>query len=1000
MISLKGLCASELLFDVICSSRVSLTYVQQSENKLICSFNTTDDCRFNFAQIIPEIPQPSARLKNLINEQIRGKQKISLAFIDVFSQQCIQLFDTEKQKLQDKDIAGISDESLQFDKYKERALGCQMKCPCCGRMCDVEHFKVKTTIGSVTNKHQCKRGHQFRAMIGFKVERSNEPSFRMCESMRDIDKIVHLGKYISWEEYKKQYPTWSFDVDFKQDANESRARLVFTWTKIGRELCRHFGMKYTSRAIDSSKISDHPIHFVLVLDDSCSMTSLLWQALINSITIFMQIRSNEANPEDRLTIILYSDEASIEVFGQQIHPSIVCQMKSKYHGGTNFSAALQRVIQTMSDARKAADHCKFGIVFMSDGVASYPGAELTEIKNNWFDQIYKFWCIGFGEEASHFQVLRDMCTFVNGDDRGFTNPKDKTALETVYAEIARGEDHVKTQKLKRLVSSLDNQSIKKKLMALKIDDEDDLHAKLIHAVLNKGIAEGLSECSENISPSKLRQLGESLRYLDSGDTDESPSNGRLTKYQIDQLISAKLIEMKVDEEDDLHARIIDSVWSKGVVASLGEHKENIAPIKFRALLDMLKPLQEQIDSRQILDMLVRLKIDNEEGALHDKIVDAVLKNGAHAINRFSDVISRNRFAQLVNKLNEKFPMKKSAEESSSNCVLSLASKIDSNLFNALDDLSENSHFDFHNAVDKSFDQLNFVELITRRMIYLIKRQQDLRRFIEDLHANVAASEAISLRQLLCSFLLNCTEDVRIKCYQLLSASNPVPLITYQGGECFAAESYWIGMGDESIGGVSGLSTTTRILSCGLESTCKGKSKLLNTLFFTSFEENEYDNNRFFDATIDMQMVRNYGSPGNHLCIADAHGVISEVLLLKMAGAFDAIFVHLNESSCNLVKYIELIGKLASRVHKCIFVFVRDSKIDSSDECCNQEKIKSTYRLNKLGDLVGSVNGPRIKVFRVPSLVKKNQLRFFESTLRVFLFDELFSITNKNEVNLL
>ena len=82
---------------------------------------------------------------------------------------------------------------------------------------------------------------------------------------------------------------------------------------------------------------------------------------------------------------------------------------------------------------------------MSDGVASYPSSELTEIKNNWFDQIYKFWCIGFGEEASHFQVLRDMCTFANGDDKSFLNPQNNSALDTVYAEIARDEDYVRSE---------------------------------------------------------------------------------------------------------------------------------------------------------------------------------------------------------------------------------------------------------------------------------------------------------------------------------------------------------------------------------------------------------------------------------------------------------------------------------------------------------------------------------------------------------------------------
>ena len=232
------------------------------------------------------------------------------------------------------------------------------------------------------------------------------------------------------------------------------------------------------------------------------------------------------------------------------------------------------------------------------------------------------------------------------------------------------------------------------------------------------------------------------------------------------------------------------------------------------------------------------------------------------------------------------------------------------------------------------------------MISHIKRQQDLRRFIQDQY-----NDASSLRQLLCSFLLNCTEEVRAKCYQLLSANNPVPAITERGDQFFTIVSYWITSAVDEILRDSRLSTsTTRILSCGLEDTCKGKSTLLNAIFCTSFEENEYDyDRRFFHGTVDMQLVRNFGLAGNNLRIADTHGVVGDVLLEKMAGAFDAIIVHLGEKLCDLDKHIEFIRKLASRVHKRLFVFVRDSKIDNHYDCCNQTAM--THAFGKLAALV-------------------------------------------------
>ena len=383
--------------------------------------------------------QPSALLRKNLIECFRDELKISLTFIDVFIQNCIKLIDVEKKKVLEKDL--ISDEALQFEKYKERVLGCQTKCPSCGRMCDVEHYKVSTPIGSETNKHQCMRGHQFRGMNGFKMKHSNEPSFRICESAKDDEKIQFSGRYISWKEYKTKHPAWSFEVDSQQDVKDWQARCVFIWSKIGKELCDHFGMTYTSLAIDPPvKIAD-PIHFVLVLDHSISMEGVKWKALIHSVTNFLQVRYSEGNPEDRVSIVFFSGEASIKVFSQPIHPSIIEQYElaePKEYRWTNFNAALEKVIQVMHNAKNATDLRKFGIVFMSDGEASYPSDELLEIKSNWLNRIYNFWCIGFGY-YENFKVLREMCTFVNGEESSFLNPQDQLALDIVYAEIAREE---------------------------------------------------------------------------------------------------------------------------------------------------------------------------------------------------------------------------------------------------------------------------------------------------------------------------------------------------------------------------------------------------------------------------------------------------------------------------------------------------------------------------------------------------------------------------------
>ena len=480
----------------------------------------------------------------------------------------------------------------------------------------------------------------------------------------------------------------------------------------------------------------------------------------------------------------------------------------------------------------------------------------------------------------------------------------------------------------------------------------------------------------------------------------------------DQAIKKKLGELKIDDEDGFHAKLINDVLQKGITKGLAGYSDDIAPAKLRQLTESLTQLeiktknstdelQEQTTINLILDILVRLEIDNEEETSHDKIVDVVLKSGTDAIEQFSEFIPPKKFAQLVSELKKKVTIPNNhspqEEENSINAaILTLEFQIDFNYFNALDSSVDSKHADFIEEVEKSFGQPDFAELIAQRMIYLIKRQQNLTAFIEDVQKS--SDETISLRQLLCEFLLNCSDDVRVKCYQLLSANNPVPAIIGQSGEYLAIESHWITMDDhDDEANRAGLSTTTRILSCGLEAACKGKSTLLNNLFKTSFEEDEYDcNQRFFNGTIDMQLVRNFGAPGHHLCIADAHGVVSEPLLEKMAGAFDVILVHVDEKSCGLVKNTKLIDKLAKRVQKRVFVIVRDSTVDSPDNCCDQEAMKRTFP--KLAGVFGSVHGARIRLCHVLSLMCQDyQAELYFDKLRDFLFDEMCSFGISSEV---
>jgi len=371
-------------------------------------------------------------LKKIINELKLDMSSISISVVNIFVQNLLTLIDKFRA---DFLATQLDFESLGFkrDKYISRVKGCETKCPCCGRLCDAEHYKVQTEIGSPTNRHKCNRGHQFRGMNGCKFEQSNKPSFKMCDSMTNNDVIRYSNKNYSWSEFKQLYPKWDFERESNQLVNDWTSRCTYIWSIIGKELCNKHNMTYTQLAVDDSSSNILPIHFILVLDDSGSMSlDNKWPHLVQSVRNFLDLRSKKGQTDDLVSMILFSVSATIEISKSRVYPELVDQLRAPcFGGGTNFSAALERCIQVIKQFN-APTH-KYAIIFMSDGQASFPSNEIEMIKANYMNQILKFWCIGFGDE--NFDVLKNMLLKLYNNIDNFKNPKDAAALSDAYKTI-------------------------------------------------------------------------------------------------------------------------------------------------------------------------------------------------------------------------------------------------------------------------------------------------------------------------------------------------------------------------------------------------------------------------------------------------------------------------------------------------------------------------------------------------------------------------------------
>jgi hypothetical protein len=374
-------------------------------------------------------------LTRILDDLKPETSRISISFVDRFIKNLLETIDDSKSKFGatkfDFETSGFKNE-----KYLNRVKGCGKKCPCCSRICDAEHYKVQTEIGSPSNLHKCNRGHQFRGMEGYRYEHSNKPSFKMCDSMSDNDviRVKESNQIYRWADLKKNYPTWNFDSDSIQSVNDWKSKCTYIWSMIGKDLCAKYEMDYTHLAIDDSSTNNlPPIHFILVLDDSGSMNEKnKWPDLMKSVRSFLELCQNSSLSDDLISIILFSSKATLEVSSSSVYPELIDELRNpSYGGGTYYDIALQLCIKTLRRSNSSTH--KYAIIFMSDGEADFPSNEMDLIHDKYMDQILNFWCVGFGN--GKFDILKKMLDRLYKNTDNFHNPQDATALYATFKRI-------------------------------------------------------------------------------------------------------------------------------------------------------------------------------------------------------------------------------------------------------------------------------------------------------------------------------------------------------------------------------------------------------------------------------------------------------------------------------------------------------------------------------------------------------------------------------------
>ena len=403
-------------------------------------------------------------LKDLITKMKDTFASNTIIYIDVFLERILGNEKETNQTLQNH-TANSTDNSCRstYNQICDRLRGCQVKCPCCKRLCDVDHqLNSGIPVGQEENRHQCQSGHQIRGMGGVRYQVTNEASIVWCENIGDYDPVVdqHRRRQ-TWRDFKKSHADWDFGDPKTRETKQTP--YIHIWKKIGRRLCEHFG-KGMEFVEENSPIPVN--HFILLLDHSGSMngtskslkrmlrlitagnttteaskpdekTMTPWEHLLKAVKNFIDIRIDKICHTDRMTIIIFGNTATRICYQETVNTIDMENIDISMDicgEGTNFSAPFRLLIDTLNEMKNDStyNNLRNTIIFLTDGEPqNHCNDELDALSSGYQPMITRFWTMGLGKYNE--KILREINEKMHGEFRNIEHPAD---LIERYAEIA------------------------------------------------------------------------------------------------------------------------------------------------------------------------------------------------------------------------------------------------------------------------------------------------------------------------------------------------------------------------------------------------------------------------------------------------------------------------------------------------------------------------------------------------------------------------------------
>lgn len=171
-----------------------------------------------------------------------------------------------------------------------------------------------------------------------------------------------------------------------------------------------------------------------------------WDSLLGAVCSFAEQKQQSKSDaiEHTVSCIVFNSSARVEFSQRSLTSDLFSYISFSAGGGTNFSAALREVIKLLDKCMAQSLNV---VIFMTDGDAAYPTAELNTLNEPEYQRkIDTFWGVLFGSGGDNTfkrlfgsggdDTLKRITESMNAKGQ-YRNPKDVKDLVHEYVEIAK-----------------------------------------------------------------------------------------------------------------------------------------------------------------------------------------------------------------------------------------------------------------------------------------------------------------------------------------------------------------------------------------------------------------------------------------------------------------------------------------------------------------------------------------------------------------------------------